>query len=235
MNSLIEQTTAHFDGTMYKSALKTGLFDYQNARSWYRDVTGGDMHRDLVLRFIETQALILAPIAPHWSEYIWRDVLKKVRRLLSSHLRQDGTVQDAKFPTPSCPEDTVIGASQTYIKSLSDAVHQAEGLQMKKKAKGKQSTFDPRKPKRLWIYVATEFPAWQQKYIDALQGSYDDVPTFYGLQTNLEIKHRGRSRSQAESRQSRDRSRSQAGNGFRSRNETKPHVTRSRDTNVICS
>ena len=78
MNSLIEQTTAHYDATNYKAALKTGLFDYQNARSWYRDVTGGDMHRDLVVRFIETQALLLAPIAPHWSEYIWCDVLKKV-------------------------------------------------------------------------------------------------------------------------------------------------------------
>jgi hypothetical protein len=78
MNALIEQTTAHFDATNYKSALKTGLFDFQNARGWYRDVTGGDMHRDLVLRFIKTQALLLAPIAPHWSEYIWRDVLKEV-------------------------------------------------------------------------------------------------------------------------------------------------------------
>ena len=81
MNFLIEQTTAHFDSTMYKLGLKTGLFDYQNARSWYRDVTGGDMHRDLVLRFIETQTLLLAPIAPHWSEYIWRDVLKKAQLL----------------------------------------------------------------------------------------------------------------------------------------------------------
>lgn len=78
INSLIEQTTTHYDATNYKSALKTGLFDYQNARGWYREVTGGDMHRDLVVRFIETQALLLAPIAPHWSEYIWRDVLKKV-------------------------------------------------------------------------------------------------------------------------------------------------------------
>jgi hypothetical protein len=78
MNTLIEQTTAHFDATNYKSALKTGLFDFQNARGWYRDVTGGDMHRDLVLRFIKTQALLLAPIAPHWSEYVWRDVLKEV-------------------------------------------------------------------------------------------------------------------------------------------------------------
>jgi leucyl-tRNA synthetase len=78
MNILIEETATHYDATNYKSALKSGLFDFQNARSWYRDVTGGNMHRDLILRFIEAQALLIAPIAPHWSEYVWRDVLKNV-------------------------------------------------------------------------------------------------------------------------------------------------------------
>jgi len=78
MNSLIEETTMHYEATNYKLALKTGLFEFQNARNWYREVTGGNMQRDLVLRFIEAQALLIAPIAPHWSEYIWRDVLKNV-------------------------------------------------------------------------------------------------------------------------------------------------------------
>jgi len=166
INSLIEQTTAHFDATNYKSALKTGLFDFQNAKSWYREVSGGDVHRDLIVQFIEAQVLLIAPIAPHWSDYLWREVLKK-----------SGSVQVAAFPKPSCPEDKAIAAAQGYVKSLSDAVHQAEGAQLRKKAKGKQSTFDPKKPKRLWIYVAREFPAWQQKYIDALQELYDEVFT----------------------------------------------------------
>lgn len=37
------------------------------------------MHRDVVLRYIELQALMLSPIAPHWAEYIWREILNKVR------------------------------------------------------------------------------------------------------------------------------------------------------------
>jgi len=164
MNALIDLTTAHFDATNYKLALKTGLFDFQNAKSWYLVVTGGDVHRDLILQFIEAQVLLITPIAPHWSEYIWREVLKK-----------SGSVQDAAFAKPSCPEDPVIAAAQAYVKSLSDAVHQAESLQVKKKAKGKQVVFDPKKPKRLSIYVAREFPAWQQKYIDALEELYDEV------------------------------------------------------------
>jgi len=168
MNTLIDQTTAHYDATNYKSALKTGLFDFQNAKSWYREVTGGDVHSDLILRFIEAQVLLIAPIAPHWSDHLWREVLKK-----------DGSVQDAAFAKPSCAEDSVVAAAQAYVKSLSDAVHQAESLQLKKKAKGKQSAFDPKKPKRVTIYVAKEFPAWQQKYIDALHELYDEVMSAY--------------------------------------------------------
>lgn len=36
------------------------------------------MHRDIILRYIELQALMLATIAPHWAEYVWLEILKKV-------------------------------------------------------------------------------------------------------------------------------------------------------------
>jgi leucyl-tRNA synthetase len=36
------------------------------------------MHKDLVLDFIKRQALMINPIAPHWAEYIWQDLLKQV-------------------------------------------------------------------------------------------------------------------------------------------------------------
>lgn len=39
---------------------------------------GVGMHKDVILRYIELQALMLAPIAPHWAEYVWLEVLKKV-------------------------------------------------------------------------------------------------------------------------------------------------------------
>lgn len=39
---------------------------------------GVGVHKDVILRYIELQALILAPVAPHWAEYIWLEVLKKV-------------------------------------------------------------------------------------------------------------------------------------------------------------
>jgi leucyl-tRNA synthetase len=36
------------------------------------------MHKDTILRYIELQTLMLAPITPHWSEHVWLEVLKKV-------------------------------------------------------------------------------------------------------------------------------------------------------------
>jgi leucyl-tRNA synthetase len=38
------------------------------------------MNKALLLRFIEVQALLLAPFTPHFSEHIWRNMLGKVRR-----------------------------------------------------------------------------------------------------------------------------------------------------------
>jgi leucyl-tRNA synthetase len=66
---------------MYKLALKVAFYDFTSARDFYREATtaaGIIMHRDLVLQYIELQALLLTVIAPHWSEYIWLEVLGKV-------------------------------------------------------------------------------------------------------------------------------------------------------------
>ena len=35
--------------------------------------------------------------------------------------------------------------------------------------------FDPRKPKKLTIYVAKKFPAWQDKYIDLVREFFDSM------------------------------------------------------------
>ena len=36
------------------------------------------LNYDLIVRFIEMQALLMLPITPHLSEYIWTDLLHKV-------------------------------------------------------------------------------------------------------------------------------------------------------------
>lgn len=60
------------------------------------------MHRDTILRYIELQALMLAPITPHWAEHIWLEVLKKVGFLLPFMLILTLTpFSPSLFTTPS--------------------------------------------------------------------------------------------------------------------------------------
>lgn len=64
---------------MYKLALKTGFYDFTAARDFYREATRANgMHSGLIERYIELQALMLAPIAPHFAEYFWYEILEKV-------------------------------------------------------------------------------------------------------------------------------------------------------------
>ena len=52
-------------------------------------------------------------------------------------------------------------------------VTSAEAAQQKRKDKGKTITFDPKKAKKLTIYVASNFPSWQEKYIELVQELFD--------------------------------------------------------------
>jgi leucyl-tRNA synthetase len=81
MDSLVADTKQNYEATMYKSALKSGYYDFTAARDFYREVTkaaGLGMHEDLAKRYIELQALLLTPIAPHWADYIWGSILGMV-------------------------------------------------------------------------------------------------------------------------------------------------------------
>ncbi|CAG5126753.1 unnamed protein product, partial [Candidula unifasciata] len=71
MNKSIAETKSNYQEYLFRAALRTGFFEFQAKRDRYREVETNGMHRDLVFRFIETQALLLAPICPHLTEYIW--------------------------------------------------------------------------------------------------------------------------------------------------------------------
>lgn len=148
---------------MFKAALKSGFYDFTGARDSYREATkaaGIGMHRDLSLRYIELQALMLTPIAPHWSEYQWLEVLKK-----------PNTIQNELFPT-AAPPDPSLTAARGFVRATSNNINSAEGQQQKRTAKGKQVMFDVKKDKKLTIYSAKTYPAWQEKYIELVKEDF---------------------------------------------------------------
>lgn len=160
MNYLIEQTYEQYSSTFYKSALKYGLFDFQSARDYYRESVDV-MHKDLVFKYIEAQALLLAPVAPHFAEYLYKDILEK-----------EGSVQIAKFPRASKPVSRGLLDSLEYVKELARSVRDAESVVLKSK-KGKAEV-DASKPAVLTLLVSTSFPEWQDEYIELVRELYEN-------------------------------------------------------------
>lgn len=86
IDAIIDAADKAYEGMLYREALKLSFYDLQNARNEYRKATTGvipgeayeGVHHDLLLKFVEIEALLLAPITPHWSENIWLNILKKV-------------------------------------------------------------------------------------------------------------------------------------------------------------
>jgi leucyl-tRNA synthetase len=164
LNCLAREAISLYESTDYKLALRASFYDFTSARDFYREACSAaeiPMHRDVVLRYIELQALLIAVIAPHWAEHIWREVLKR-----------DTSIQNERFPVVPEP-DAALTAEREYVRATASNINSAEGLQMKKKAKGKDVAFDPRKPKRLTIYTTGRFPAWQENAMQVLQEEWD--------------------------------------------------------------
>lgn len=170
INELILTTKQNYIDANYKAALKSGLFDFQTARDYYREsVADIGMHKDLVMRYIEVQALLITPIAPHFAEFVWRDILGHT-----------SSVQKARFPEISNPINISVGAALSYVRGIQRNIREVEGANLKKKKKGVQ--FDPKKSSILSLYVALTFPEWQQRYIDLVEKFYsislDFTPDF---------------------------------------------------------
>jgi leucyl-tRNA synthetase len=183
MNSLVHEAKQQYEDTNYKLALKSALYDFTSARDFYREASiaaGIKMHKDLILQYIELQALLLTVIAPHWSEYIWLEVLKK-----------STTIQNALYPVvPAARAD--LTAAREYVRMTSSNITSAEAAQQKKKAKGKDIGYDLTKPKKLTIFAAAKFPAWQEKYIDLVREAWHlDTKTINDKELNGKIAKMG--------------------------------------------
>lgn len=159
LNYLIEQTYEQYSLTNYKAALKFGLFDFQSARDYYRDCSPV-MHKDLVFKYIEKQALLLAPVAPHFSEYLYKEILG-----------HSGSVQTAKFPRAEVPISQGLLDSLEYVKELARSVREAESVVLKSK-KGKAEV-DALLPASLTLLVSTSFPEWQDQYIEVVRELFE--------------------------------------------------------------
>lgn len=149
---------------MYKEALKYGFYELQSVRDWYREVTGETgMHVDLVKYWVRIAALLVQPVAPHFSEHIWSTVLK-----------EPTSVQLALWPEPETPVDRPVIEAGAYMRGTIKMIRDAELALLKRAGKGKggPAPFDPKKPRSVRVYVASTFPEWQEACVAIVKEAY---------------------------------------------------------------
>ncbi|KAI8930113.1 hypothetical protein BC831DRAFT_508563 [Entophlyctis helioformis] len=145
MDAITVQADKAYGGMLFREALKISFYDLQNARNEYRKATTGQginlygstaetfegMHADLINRFIEVQALTMAPITPHWSEHLWVDLLKKPESIML-----------ALWPKAGAADVSLLSAA-AYVREIGSKIRSAEDAAAKKSPSG--STWDEEK------------------------------------------------------------------------------------------
>lgn len=167
VNSYITQVEALYERALYKDVCKLGFYELQSSRDLYREATAaeGGMHVDLVRMWVRVQALLIAPIAPHFAEHLYRNVLG-----------EKGSVQTASFPKPSQPVDKATSDAAAYVRGMIKTIRDAEIALVKRKSRGKAvgNKYDERARKAVRIFIAKSFPAIQDACIAAIKANYDE-------------------------------------------------------------
>jgi leucyl-tRNA synthetase len=78
INNAIEKSSQYYEEMKYKQCLKFGFFELQSIKEDYLIAKGGKANAFTLMRFLETQLVLMNPIIPHFSQYCWMKYLHPV-------------------------------------------------------------------------------------------------------------------------------------------------------------
>lgn len=123
------------------------------------------MNPFLLMKFIETQLIMLNPIVPHFAEYCWSThvlpILKKSQNVTKVPTER---LIDQGWPVIETPYDPIKRRMFEYIKSVKSNVRLAQdkakhgGKKAAKGAKGAPATTAT--VENCAVFVAPEYPDW---------------------------------------------------------------------------
>jgi leucyl-tRNA synthetase len=140
--------------TNFREALRTGFYELQGARDAYRTNVGSEgMNKDLIMRFIEVQAVLMAPIIPHFSEYVW------------TKLGKPGTVRKAPYPVAGKIDHNILEQMEFLEAMLHSFRLRKDTYLNPKPRKGEKTVVKPAPPTKISIVVAKNYPGWMQSVL----------------------------------------------------------------------
>jgi leucyl-tRNA synthetase len=175
MSLLVREARAAYEGMKFREALKSGFFDLQAARDAYRDMCeklGVPPHGGCVRAFLETQAVVVAPIVPHWADAVWGGVLGGWARAPGPDGRPPSVLR-AGWPALPPPDEGLLETDRYLTAKLHEfrlSLMRIAGVKASKVGKGAPP---PPKPADVSIFVAAGWPAWQRRPLELLRGLWD--------------------------------------------------------------
>ncbi|KAF0987450.1 hypothetical protein HZS_6729, partial [Henneguya salminicola] len=156
INRSIHLTQISYDNMLFREAIKNGFFDLQLSRDWYKEISLQSMHRDVILRYIEIQCILLAPICPHICDYLYQ-------------LIKNQSIMLASWPEDITHDTQLHECSQYLFDSISSFRNRLKTLK-DSNAKKKKTIL----PKSASIYVAIDYAPWQRDILSMLKNMIEN-------------------------------------------------------------
>eukprot|EP00993_Chasmostoma_nieuportense_P007393 NODE_81_length_3361_cov_87.229437_g75_i0.p1 GENE.NODE_81_length_3361_cov_87.229437_g75_i0~~NODE_81_length_3361_cov_87.229437_g75_i0.p1 ORF type:complete len:1054 (+),score=260.59 NODE_81_length_3361_cov_87.229437_g75_i0:105-3266(+) len=145
INKVISDADRQYSAMMFREAVQNCWYGLQNLRDEHRVSVDRLLHRDLAKRFVEVQALLVSPIAPHWAEHVWKELLGNTT-----------SIHTAAWPTLSAPVHPTLQLQADY---LTNTIHTFRAQIAKQVKKTKVN------PQHGVIFVVTGYQDWQVRCI----------------------------------------------------------------------
>lgn len=173
----IRDATAAYRASNYREVNKIAMYELTNARDSYRDVVNAargfqGIHTGLMQWSIRIQMQLMAPIIPHSAEHAWTEIL-----------RQCGSIFTATWPTVSDSEiDESVLAAHDFVQQTVAEMRKALHAEMNPKKKPAQP---PAQPTTAEIFVAAEYPAWQEQVMAVVSQHYHPETNSFSADSEL--------------------------------------------------
>ncbi|GBG27535.1 Leucine--tRNA ligase, cytoplasmic [Hondaea fermentalgiana] len=163
MNLAVEECQVAYEAMRYRDVVKTGFYEFLGFRDAYRDACARQnqpLHRGLVRKFLETLAVIMAPVCPHFCEKIWRDYLGK-----------SSFVVKELWPTVEKPDVGFVRSVEYMGSTIRNVRVKAEKEVKQRKKKNAANANEP--IRKVQIVVNDKYPAYQEAVFKFLASKYD--------------------------------------------------------------
>ena len=134
------------------------------------------------MRYLETQLVLLNPVAPHFAQYCWNHYVYPVLSASSNFGKEcKQNLCDQKWPVASAAVDQVAIDRLSYLKDTKSALRvgfeqaksggkkKAKGGKQGKKGEAAKAEDAPKPIDHCVVFIANEYPEFQQKCLKILQ------------------------------------------------------------------